>query len=128
MVFTVRAQFGPLKLNHIAKHLTRVEVVEITVNLCFLQLTLVFVHPNPTLLMQISVRVASGKNYGQIAWSPPYLIHMSRARFLSLARRKLRLYSDNHRAGYFGSLAFNWLSIVWAYSEQETENGLRLMG
>ena len=46
-----------------------------------------------------------------------------RARFVSLARGKLRLCSANHRAGYFSNLACDWLSIVWAYSEQETENG-----
>ena len=45
------------------------------------------------------------------------------ARFLSLTRSKLRLCSANHRAGYFSNLACDWLSIVWAYSEQETENG-----
>ena len=49
------------------------------------------------------------------------------ARFLSLARRKLRLCSANHSAGYFSNLACHWLSIVWAYSEQETENGPRLI-
>ena len=43
--------------------------------------------------------------------------------FLSLARSKLRLCSANHRAGYFSNLACDWLSIVWAYSELETENG-----
>ena len=48
-----------------------------------------------------------------------------RARFLSLARSKLRLCSANRRAGYFSNLACDWLSIVWAYSEHETENGLR---
>ena len=36
---------------------------------------------------------------------------------------KLRLCSANHRAGYFSNLACDWLSIVWAYSGQETENG-----
>ena len=46
-----------------------------------------------------------------------------RARFLSLARSKLRLCLANHRAGYFSNLACDWLSIVWAYSEQETKNG-----
>ena len=46
-----------------------------------------------------------------------------RARFPSLARSKLRLCTANHRAGYFSNLACDWLSIVWAYSEQETENG-----
>ena len=45
------------------------------------------------------------------------------AHFLSLAQSKLRLCSVNHRAGYFSNLACDWLSIVWAYSEQETENG-----
>ena len=43
--------------------------------------------------------------------------------FLSLTRRKLRLCSANHRAGCFSNLGCDWLSIVWAYSEQETENG-----
>ena len=42
--------------------------------------------------------------------------------FLSLARSKLRLWSANHRTGYFINLACDWLSIVWAYSEKETEN------
>ena len=50
---------------------------------------------------------------------------LTRARFLSLARSKLRLCSANHRAGYFSNLACDWLSTVWAYSEQETENGPR---
>ena len=45
------------------------------------------------------------------------------ARLLSLARSELRLCSANHRAGYFSNLTCDWLSIVWAYSEQETENG-----
>ena len=30
--------------------------------------------------------------------------------------------SANHSAGYFSNLDCDWLSIVWAYSEQETEN------
>ena len=46
-----------------------------------------------------------------------------RARFLPLALSKLRLCSANHRPGYFSNLACDWLSIVWAYSEQDTENG-----
>ena len=50
---------------------------------------------------------------------------VTRARFLSLAWSKLRLCSANHRAGYFSNLACDWLSIVWAYPEQETENGPR---
>ena len=41
---------------------------------------------------------------------------------LSLAQGKLRLCSANHRSGYFNNLACDWLSIVWAYFEQETEN------
>ena len=49
----------------------------------------------------------------------------ARARFLSLTRSKLRLCSANHRPGYFSNLACDWLSIVWAYSEQETEIGPR---
>ena len=45
------------------------------------------------------------------------------ARFLSLARSKLRLCSANHRPGYWSNLPCDWPSTVWAYSEQETENG-----
>ena len=49
---------------------------------------------------------------------------MTRARFLSPARSKLRLCSANHRAGYFSYLACDhWWSIVWAYSKQGAENG-----
>ena len=51
------------------------------------------------------------------------MLYKIRARFLSLAQSKLKLCSANHRAGYFSNLACDWLSIVWAYSEQETENG-----
>ena len=47
------------------------------------------------------------------------------ARFLSLARSKLRLCSAIHRAGYFSNLAWDWPSIVWVYSEQDTEIGPR---
>ena len=43
----------------------------------------------------------------------------------SLTPSKLRLCSSRHRAGYFSNLACDWLSIVWAYSEQETESGSR---
>ena len=46
----------------------------------------------------------------------------TRARFLSLARSKLRLCSANHRPGYWSNLPCNWPSTAWAYSEQETEN------
>ena len=41
------------------------------------------------------------------------------ARFLCVARSKLRLCSANHRSGYFSNLAFDWLSIVWAYSKRQ---------
>ena len=51
------------------------------------------------------------------------LMKMIRAHFLSFTQSELRLCSANHRAGYFSNLACDWLSIVWAYSEQETENG-----
>ena len=40
----------------------------------------------------------------------------TRACFLSLAQSKLRLYSANHRPGYWRT--------AWAYSKQETENWL----
>ena len=48
---------------------------------------------------------------------------MTRARFLSLARSKLRLCSANHRPGYWSNLPCDWPSTAWAHSEQETENG-----
>ena len=47
------------------------------------------------------------------------------ARFLSLALSKLRLCSANHRPGYWSNLPCDWPSTAWAYSEQDTENGLR---
>ena len=43
--------------------------------------------------------------------------------FPSLARKKLRLCSANHRPGYWSNLPCDWPSTAWAYSEQETENG-----
>ena len=42
--------------------------------------------------------------------------------FCLLLGSKLRLCSANHRAGCFSNLVCDWLSIVWAYSDQETEN------
>ena len=42
--------------------------------------------------------------------------------FLSLARSKFRLCSANHRPGYWSNLPCDWLSIAWAYPEQQTEN------
>ena len=47
---------------------------------------------------------------------------ISLVRFLSLARSKLMLCSTNHRAGYVSNMACDWLSIVWVYFEQGTEN------
>ena len=46
----------------------------------------------------------------------------TRTRFLSLAWRKLRLCSANHRPGYWNNLPSDWPSTAWAYSERETEN------
>ena len=45
------------------------------------------------------------------------------ARFLSPARSKLKLCSADHRTCDFSNLTRDWLSIIWAYSEQERENG-----
>ena len=42
------------------------------------------------------------------------------ARFLSLVRSKLKLCSANHGLCNFSSMDCDWLSIVWAYSEQDT--------
>ena len=50
-----------------------------------------------------------------------YCKHLPCARFMSLARSMLRLCLANHRSGYFSNLTCNWLSIVWAYFEQEKE-------
>ena len=47
----------------------------------------------------------------------------ARACFLALTRSKLRLCLANHKAGYFSNLTCDWLSMVWAHFEQETENG-----
>ena len=66
-----------------------------------------------------------------MSWSGNKLLPepmLTRARFLSFTRSKLRLWSANHRAGYFSNLACDWLSKVWAYSEQETENWPRISG
>ena len=49
------------------------------------------------------------------------------ARFLSLAGSKLRLCSANHRSGYCCNLPCDWPSTAWAYSEQETEIGPRMI-
>ena len=59
--------------------------------------------------------------------SSDYAQSQVRARFLSLALSKLRLCLANHRPGYFSNLACDWLSIVWAYSMQETENRPRIL-
>ena len=72
---------------------------------------------------------ASGNNQGNVtamlAEVTCWTVGKNRACFLFLTRSKLRLCSGNHRTGYFSNLACDWLSIVWAYSEQETENGSR---
>ena len=41
----------------------------------------------------------------------------------SLCLKQLKLCLANRRAGYFSSLACDWLSTDWAYSEKETEMG-----
>ena len=48
---------------------------------------------------------------------------MTRARFLSRARSKVRLCTANHRPSYWSNLPCDWPSTAWAYSEQKTENG-----
>ena len=75
------------------------------------------VSPAPRLF---GIKSLSGSEF---AVSCDLVIDNTWARFLSLAPSKLRLCSANHRAGYFSNLACDWLSIVWAYSKQETENG-----
>ena len=42
---------------------------------------------------------------------------------LSLARSKLRLYSANHRPGFWGNLPCDWPSTTWAYSKHATGHG-----
>ena len=46
------------------------------------------------------------------------IFYLTWARFLSLARSKLRLCSASH-----STLRCDWSSTAWAYSEQEKENG-----
>ena len=58
---------------------------------------------------------------GRVTGNREAIVMPNRARFLSHAQSKLRLCSANHRAGYFSNLACDWLSIVWAYSEQKTK-------
>ena len=47
------------------------------------------------------------------------------ARLLYLAGSRLRLCSANHRPGYLSNLPCDWPNAAWAYSKQETENGLK---
>ena len=61
--------------------------------------------------------------YYMITLNTTAIFHYTRARFLSLARSKLRLCSANHRPCYWSNLPCDWPRIAWAYSEQETENG-----
>ena len=44
-----------------------------------------------------------------------------RARFVSLTRSKFRLYSANHRTGYWSTLHCDWPSTAWAYSKHDTK-------
>ena len=44
-----------------------------------------------------------------------------RARFLSLARSKLRLCSANHRPGYWSNLPCDWQSTAWARDRKWTQ-------
>ena len=53
----------------------------------------------------------------------PFLIEDKDLFTLPIFCLLLRLCSANHRAGYFSKLACDWLSILWAYFKQETENG-----
>ena len=69
-------------------------------------------------------------SYSHFTWNfiaiiriPALIKILTWVHFLSLTQSKLRLCLANHRPGYFSNLACDWLSIVWAYSEQETENG-----
>ena len=65
------------------------------------------------------------KNYSYLTG---YILHILqiRARFLSLARSKLRLCSANHRAGYWSNLPCDWLSIVWVGSLCKISDALQL--
>ena len=45
-----------------------------------------------------------------------------RARFLSLARSKLRLRLANHRAGYLSNLACDWLSMLYEHCAHAGQN------
>ena len=56
------------------------------------------------------------------SWHFPSASEIIWARYLSLAQSKPMLCSDHHRSGYLSNLVCDWLSIVWAYSEQEAEN------
>ena len=49
--------------------------------------------------------------------SKPLIMSQIRAHFLSLAWRKLRLCSANHRPGYWSNLPCDWPSTAWAYSK-----------
>ena len=55
-----------------------------------------------------------------------FIVILDPGLFFVLAPSKFRLCLANHRTGYFSNLACDWLSIVWAYSEEEIENRPRL--
>ena len=57
-----RVRFGPLKLCHVRKHHTRVQVIEITVNLYFHNLHSL-VHPTPTPLQLTSGKLRNGRKH-----------------------------------------------------------------
>ena len=72
-------------------------------------------HKKPVLMVPVLVSVCQHAAVAMI-W----------ARFLSLARSKLRLCSAIHRAGHFINLACDWMSTVWAYRKQGTKTGLEV--
>ena len=78
-----------------------------------------------------SISAVAWRRHGDKPLSEPctnpfhWRICSTMACFLFLARSNLRLCSANHRPGYFSNLDCDWLSIVWAYSEQEREKGPR---
>ena len=51
----------------------------------------------------------------------------SGSHFRPLAPSKLRLCPANYRPGYLSNLISDGPNTAWAYSEQETENGPRLL-
>ena len=79
--------------------------------------------PKPSIYTGLALLCLVVLNIGCVVWCGSIYFIWYPGLFLSLAQSKLRLCSANHRAGYFNNLTCDWLRIVWAYSEQETENG-----